>query len=91
MKLKVKDYRKFDLFGYVSNPSEDFQLGQILYRETTDGVEIGVVIQILDGEARTDEWGWGCNVRPATYNEVKKYRPNLVKEIDPVTIDLRTV
>lgn len=89
--MKVKNYQKFDLSGYVSEPSEDFQLGQVLFRETPDGIEIGVVIQTLDNEARTDEWGWGCNVRPATYEEVKKYRPNLVKEIDPVTIDLRTV
>lgn len=89
--MKVKNHLKFASFSYDSEPSENFQLGEVLFRETPDGIEIGVVIQTLDDEARTDTWGWDCNVRHATYNEVKEYRPNLLEDIDPVTIDLRTV
>lgn len=79
--MKVKNHNKFVFFNYESEPNEMYELGQILYRNTEDGEEIGVVIQTYkDGGCRTDEWGNGDGV-PATIEEIQRIRPELINEI----------
>lgn len=91
--MKVKDhnlFRKFEYENYMEN--KNFQLGEILInidianKVTEDfGNPIGVVIQLhTDGDCRTDMFG---NTSPsenrlATFDEIQKYRPELVSEFD---------
>lgn len=76
----VLDYRKYKLFDYTQAPetSEDhFILGQVVINEHN---EIGVIIQRHDfQEYRTDMFGNCCSteIREATDEEIKKFRPNL--------------
>jgi len=83
--MKVKDEKKFAYFDYESVNSTKFRLGDIVIKEYEELVyEIGVILQIhSEDEYRTDMFG-NCSVdeiRLATINEIKKYRPELLPEI----------
>lgn len=81
--MKVKDHKNFARFEYENEPSKLYHLGQILYRKTEDGEEIGVVIQTFSDygeECRTDQWGNGDGVT-ATIEEIERIRPELINEI----------
>lgn len=89
--MKVKDHKLFRLFEYVSLPSKNFQLGQILINteHLSDlenfGNPIGVVIQTHDdNECRTDMYGNTCTEtsRLATLEEIQLYRPDLIKQLE---------
>ena len=86
--IKVLDHNKFRMFDYENeiNPSK-YQLGDVLYMNyiyDKQKPEIGVVIQTFsDGDIRTDMWGM-CSeseVSCATIEQIKLYRPKLIKEI----------
>ena len=80
--IKVKNHRAFACFEYTNYPNENFELGQILYKnDEFNGHEIGVIIQLHeDGDCRTDMWG-NCSkseVSFATIEQVKQYRPEIL-------------
>lgn len=82
--MKVKNHKDFARFNYESEPCKRYNLGQILYRETEDGEEIGVVIQTFSDhgeDCRTDQWGVGDGV-PATLEQIDRIRPELLQHID---------
>lgn len=80
--MRVKDHKKFAYFKYESEPSETHQLGDILYQNSEDGEEIGVVLQTYsDGECRTDMWGNGSG-ELATLEQIERIRPELIPEIE---------
>lgn len=88
--ISVTDHKRFVCFDYESETSPGYQLGDVLYKEYSEHFdseenqepEIGVVIQTFsDGDVRTDMWGMSCDseVSPATVEQIKKYRPNLME------------
>ena len=87
--MRVKNHLDFAKFDYVSDKSNAFQLGDIVFRDGTpdydEGPEIGVVLQTHnDHEARTDMFGnfSTSEVRYATPAEIAKYRPELMDHLD---------
>ena len=91
--LKVNNHKEFCYFEYESEVSPNYQLGDVLYKSYVDEnnstgenqpPEIGVVIQTFnDGDVRTDMWGM-CSqseVRPATIDDIKKYRNELMSSL----------
>jgi len=77
--MKVQNHEKFAHFEYVSEPNNQVELGDILFRNV-DEPEIGVVIQTWsDGDFRTDMWGVDSYATFATEEQVKEYRPELLK------------
>ena len=83
--MKVKDHKKFCRFDYESDMSNtNFQLGDVVTKESEDGTEIGVVIQLHeDGDFRTDMFGNASpsEVTLSTFSEIKNYRNNLLKDL----------
>ena len=81
--MKVQNHKKYAYFEYVSEPNNQVELGDILFRHI-DEPEIGVVIQTCsDGDFRTDMWGMDHDATLATYEEIKKYRPELFDDKAP--------
>ena len=85
--ISVVDHNKFRIFNYENVSSDLFALGNVLYKEYPKEYEqlpeIGVVIQTYGDECRTDMWGM-CSpseVRSATIEDIKTFRPNLLPEI----------
>lgn len=79
------NHNNYRLFDYENEPSTSYQLGDVLYKDyENDLPEIGVVIQTFnDGDVRTDMWGM-CSpseVRPATLDDIKMFRPKLMEQI----------
>ena len=65
--------------GYEQEPNNNVQLGDVLYRNVGQD-EIGVVIQVFrNGDFRTDMWGVDSYATFATEEQVKEYRPELLK------------
>jgi len=80
--MRVKDHKKFAYFHYISQPNVNNVLGDILYRSTEDGEEIGVIIQTYkEGDNRTDTWGNDDVTQLATLEQIKRLRPELLNEI----------
>jgi hypothetical protein len=86
--LKVKDHNKYRLFDYENEPSNTYQLGDVLLKknedEDSDRPEIGVVIQTFsDGDFRTDMWGMSSysEVLRAKLSDVKEFRPDLLSDL----------
>jgi hypothetical protein len=85
--LKVRNYEQFKCFNYENEPSPNFQLGDIVFKEnkgTGDSPEIGIVIQTFsDGDFRTDMFGMASEseVIPASFSHIKKYRPSIMDEL----------
>lgn len=84
--MKVKDHKKFCCFEYESDMSNtNFQLGDIVTKESEDGIEIGVVIQLHDdGDFRTDMFGNASpsEVKLSTLEDIELYRNELLDEIE---------
>lgn len=79
--LKVKNHLKFSRFNYDSEQTKDISLGDIVIKNN----QIGVVIQTFaDGDFRTDMYGISDNLdsKPATLEQVAKFRPNLLNELE---------
>jgi hypothetical protein len=83
--MKVKNHKKFCRFDYESSTAPHvYQLGDVVTKESEDGIEIGVVIQLHDdGDFRTDMFG---NARPSevtlsTVTEVTLFRKELLEDI----------
>lgn len=92
MYLKIKEYKKFAYFNYHTNPKLEYLLGTILKKESNDGVEIGVILQVHgEDEYRTDMWGNCCRseVSFADILDVAKYRPELMEEIEETEVIFR--
>lgn len=95
------DDSKFALFDYEDGHGNDgnhednpYGRGDIVIKGTYfDGSpcnEIGVVLQVHDqSELRTDMFGNECTtrLRSATYDEIEKYRPDLIPEIISTSAD----
>lgn len=80
--MRVIDYQKFACFHYISQENSCNVLGDILYRKTEDGEEIGVVIQTFkEGDNRTDMWGVDDVTQLATLEQIKRLRPEIIDEI----------
>lgn len=83
--MKVKDHKKFCCFDYESSTAPHvYQLGDIVTKESEDGIEIGVVIQLHeDGDFRTDMFGNASpsEVTLSTVIEVLLYRKELLEEV----------
>ena len=81
--MKVQNHKKYGSEGYEQQPNQFVELGDILYRYI-NGHEIGVVIQTFStGDFRTDMWGIDSDATLATYEEIKKYRPELLDDKAP--------
>jgi|AMWB02.1.fsa_nt_gi hypothetical protein len=81
--MNLKNYKDYACFDYVSVKSSTHKLGDVVIKETEDGSEIGVIIQIHEEtEFRTDMFGNASTseVRMATKEEIKKFRPNIKSE-----------
>ncbi len=84
--MKVNNYKDFACFDYTSTAEKTrFELGDIVTRVSTDGTEIGIVIQIHDShELRTDMFG-NCStdeISMSTNEEILKFRKSLIQEIN---------
>jgi hypothetical protein len=89
--LRVTDHKDFCCFNYESEPSKNYQLGDVLtkdysklYEDSEQEIEVGVVIQTFsDGDFRTDMWGMSSEseVSPSTLSDIKKYRPKLIHNL----------
>lgn len=80
------DYKKYALFNYTQTPSEDdeFKLGDVVIKDSEDGIEIGVIIQCHgNNEYRTDMFGNCCfddkygDIQRASETNIIKHRPSL--------------
>ena len=78
----IVDYRNYALFNYEQAKEDKkdlFILGSVVI--DINSSEIGVIIQRHgEGEYRTDKFGncWEGNLRLATIEEIKTYRPKLI-------------
>lgn len=95
--MNILNYKQFACFDYESKESSLMKLGDVVFKKDTyrgkDISEIGVVIQVHDErEFRTDMFGNACisEVTIATREQVEKYRPALIKELDVTVITKRT-
>lgn len=85
--LKVRDTKKYTRINY-ENTGDESKIGMIVFKESVlqDGENpIGVVLQVHDdGDYRADMYGNTNDVecRPATIEEIKQYRPQLLGDID---------
>ena len=83
--MKVRNHKKFCQFEFESNMSNtNFQLGDIVTKESEDGIEIGVVIQLHeDGYFRTDMFGNASpsEVKLSTIIDVAMHRKELLEDI----------
>ena len=82
--MKVKDYTEFRMCKYNSTDEPTkITFGDIVARTTTDGTEIGIVIQVHNRfEFRVDMFG-NTDVdecRIATLGEIIAHRPKLIAE-----------
>jgi len=84
MNLNPKSYA---LFEYNQTPSEndEFKLGDVVIKDSEDGIEIGVIIQCHgNNEYRTDMFGNCCHdekygdIKKATIVNVLMNRPSLL-------------
>jgi hypothetical protein len=80
--MKVRDFTEFRMCEYNStDEATKITFGDIVVRTTTDGTEIGIVIQVHNRfEFRVDMFG-NTDVdecRLATIEEVKAFRPELI-------------
>lgn len=80
--MNIPNYGNYGCFPYISrvSPLDKYKLGDVVINQNN---EIGVVIQMHDSfEFRTDMFGNTSNdeVRLATDEEIKKYRPNILNE-----------
>lgn len=88
--MKVSNYNNYRVFDYHQNVTndDDFQLGDIVFKkgkfEGKDCSEVGIIIQIHEPcEFRTEMFG-NCStseLKLATRKQVKKYRPDLLKDL----------
>jgi len=81
--MNLRNYKDYACFDYTSVKSSNHKLGDVVIKETEDGSEIGVIIQIHEEtEFRTDMFGNASTseVRIATKEEIKKFRPNVKSE-----------
>lgn len=95
--MNILNYKQFACFDYESKESSLIKLGDIVFKKDTyqgkDISEIGVVIQVHEErEFRADMFGNACisEVTIATREQVQKYRPELIKELDATEIVERT-
>lgn len=86
----VKDHTEFVHFNYISEPNGSYRLGDVVSKTyvNEDGektTKIGVVIQTYRnyGSYRTDMYGNSCvdEDMPATIEEIRKYRPELLAHL----------
>ncbi len=83
--MKVNNHKEFACFDYKSETSTKHFLGDIVKKESEDGIEIGVkLIQIHDeNEYRTDMFG-NCHcdeIILATENDITEHRPTILIHI----------
>ena len=84
---KVTNHLDFVKFDYVSEFSEIIELGDIVYRKSSDGQEdIGVVIQTYGDfcdDYRTDMFGNTHLLESsfATLEQIKRIRPELLTKL----------
>lgn len=84
----IVNHNNFRLFEYNNNPSKSdrFILGEVVQKESDDGIDIGVIIQCHGGnEYRTDMFG-NCyydnrlgDIQKATAHNILIHRPSLLK------------
>lgn len=77
--MRVENHKDFACFEYVSETSNRYKLGDIVFKKQDK--EIGVIIQIHnDDEFRTDMFG-NCDyseIKLATQKQIEKFRPELM-------------
>jgi hypothetical protein len=82
--VRVKNHYAFAKFEYDSYSIPEFKLGDVVTQVFEHGTEVGVVIQTHeDGDLRTDMFGNAGvdQVKLSTLEEVRKYRPDLEKDL----------
>jgi hypothetical protein len=82
--MKVQNHKRYGSEGYEQQPNNQVELGDILYRYVDGYHEIGVVIQTFqNGDFRTHMWGVDSHANLATYDQIKKYSPELFDDKAP--------
>lgn len=95
--IRVKDHKKFCAFNYISEPSNTFQLGDVVAKHVLDEdylptgeFAIGVVIQTFDAsDFRTDMWGVDCisvGIWAATLEQITQDRKDLLPDLEVTTL-----
>jgi K+/H+ antiporter YhaU regulatory subunit KhtT len=83
--MKVRDHKKFCKFDYESDTApHTYELGDVVTKESENGIEIGVVIQLHeDGDIRTDMFGNASpsEVTMSTIEEIIEFRDELLSEM----------
>lgn len=83
--MKVRDHKKFCCFDYESDTAKHtYELGDVVTKESEDGIEIGVVIQLHeDGDFRTDMFGNASpsEVTLSTIEDIELYRNDLLEDL----------
>ena len=88
--MRIKNHKEFACFDYISEANEENELGDILYRKSEDGEEIGVVIQTFkEGDNRTDMWGVDDVTQLATIKQILRIRPLLVKFMEDSIVHIK--
>ena len=83
--MKVKNHNKYRLFQYDNYPSDTFQLGDVVFKNSTDGPEVGVIIQTHSStDFRTDMFG-NCSLDEITFAspvQILELAPELLPDIN---------
>jgi hypothetical protein len=83
--MKVKNHNKYRLFQYENYPSDTFQLGDVVFKNSKDGPEVGVIIQTHNSvDFRTDMFG-NCSLDEITFaseTQITELRPELLPDIN---------
>ena len=81
------EHSQYAMCDYNQTPSEndEFKLGDVVIKDSEDGIEIGVIIQCHgNNEYRTDMFGNCCfdekygNIQKATVINIMMNRPSLL-------------
>lgn len=81
--INFLNFVSYTCFDYTSNISkkDSYKLGDVVINQYN---EIGIIIQMHSpNEFRTDMFGntHKDEVRPATYDDILSFRPNIKKEV----------
>jgi len=84
--MNKANHRDFAMCDYNQNPdsTDKFKLGDVVVKDTEDGIEIGVIIQCHgNNEYRTDMFGNCCydkkygDIEKASITQILMNRPSL--------------
>ena len=82
--MRVKNHKNYACFEYTSQKIKLYKLGDIVRKDSEDGTEIGVIIQIHDAnEYRTDMFG-NCSsseIKMATKEDIENFRAELLNDL----------